>query len=58
MSKVSKKSTWDFWIDRGGTFTDVIGRRTDGLVAHKPLFGSPKAQGLLFRISTSTSPPT
>ena len=22
--------TWDFWIDRGGTFTDVIGRDPDG----------------------------
>jgi 5-oxoprolinase (ATP-hydrolysing) len=21
---------WDFWIDRGGTFTDVIGRNPDG----------------------------
>jgi N-methylhydantoinase A/oxoprolinase/acetone carboxylase beta subunit len=20
---------WDFWIDRGGTFTDVIGVRPD-----------------------------
>jgi 5-oxoprolinase (ATP-hydrolysing) len=24
---------WQFWIDRGGTFTDVIGRRPDGSVA-------------------------
>ena len=23
-------SDWEFWIDRGGTFTDVIGRATDG----------------------------
>jgi 5-oxoprolinase (ATP-hydrolysing) len=22
--------TWDFWIDRGGTFTDVVGRAPDG----------------------------
>ena len=21
---------WDFWVDRGGTFTDVIGRSPDG----------------------------
>lgn len=26
---------WDFWIDRGGTFTDVIGRAPDGSL--KPL---------------------
>src|ERR1700731_5113421 len=36
--------TWDFWIDRGGTFTDVIGRRPDGtLVAHKLLSDNPEA---------------
>ncbi|NYS23704.1 hydantoinase B/oxoprolinase family protein [Rhodobacteraceae bacterium 2376] len=23
---------WDFWIDRGGTFTDVVGRAPDGAV--------------------------
>ena len=23
-------SGWDFWVDRGGTFTDVIGRSPDG----------------------------
>ncbi|MGB5082753.1 MAG: hydantoinase B/oxoprolinase family protein [Burkholderiales bacterium] len=33
---------WQFWIDRGGTFTDVIGRRPDGsLVALKLLSESP-----------------
>jgi 5-oxoprolinase (ATP-hydrolysing) len=33
---------WDFWIDRGGTFTDVIGRRPDGtLVARKLLSEDP-----------------
>ena len=21
---------WEFWIDRGGTFTDVVGRAPDG----------------------------
>src|SRR5215467_2477575 len=35
-------SSWDFWIDRGGTFTDVVGRRPDGtLVAHKLLSENP-----------------
>src|SRR5882724_1169980 len=35
---------WDFWIDRGGTFTDVIGRRPDGsLTAHKLLSENPEA---------------
>ncbi|MGA8157104.1 MAG: hydantoinase/oxoprolinase N-terminal domain-containing protein, partial [Rhodoplanes sp.] len=36
--------SWDFWIDRGGTFTDVIGWRPDGtLVAHKLLSENPQA---------------
>ena len=35
---------WDFWIDRGGTFTDVVGRRPDGsLAAHKLLSENPEA---------------
>src|SRR5438477_9130439 len=38
--------TWDFWIDRGGTFTDVIGRRPDGsLVTGKLLSDNPEAYG-------------
>ncbi len=24
---------WDFWIDRGGTFTDVVARRPDGMLS-------------------------
>ncbi len=37
---------WDFWIDRGGTFTDVIGRQPAGtLVAHKLLSENPEAYG-------------
>ena len=39
-----KQATWDFWIDRGGTFTDVVGRRPDGsLAAHKLLSENPEA---------------
>ena len=38
------RSSWDFWIDRGGTFTDVIARRPDGsLAAHKLLSENPEA---------------
>src|SRR5438105_15310402 len=34
---------WQFWIDRGGTFTDVVGRRPDGtLVTHKMLSENPE----------------
>lgn len=35
---------WDFWIDRGGTFTDLIGRDPDGsLHALKVLSENPEA---------------
>ncbi|MGA8818336.1 MAG: hydantoinase/oxoprolinase family protein, partial [Xanthobacteraceae bacterium] len=35
---------WEFWVDRGGTFTDVIGRRPDGtLHTHKLLSENPEA---------------
>ncbi len=40
----SRQRSWDFWIDRGGTFTDVVGRAPDGrLVAHKLLSENPEA---------------
>ncbi|WP_240138607.1 hydantoinase B/oxoprolinase family protein [Streptomyces sp. MUM 178J] len=28
---------WEFWIDRGGTFTDIVGRRPDGRLATRKL---------------------
>ena len=44
---VAASSRWQFWIDRGGTFTDVVGRRpnVDGsfsLVTHKLLSENPE----------------
>ena len=34
---------WQFWIDRGGTFTDVVGKRPDGaLETHKLLSENPE----------------
>ena len=34
---------WDFWIDRGGTFTDIVARRPDGeIVAYKLLSENPE----------------
>lgn len=36
--------SWDFWIDRGGTFTDVIGRDPQGVLhARKVLSENPEA---------------
>jgi 5-oxoprolinase (ATP-hydrolysing) len=37
---------WQFWIDRGGTFTDIVARRPDGeLVVHKLLSENPDRYG-------------
>jgi 5-oxoprolinase (ATP-hydrolysing) len=34
---------WQFWIDRGGTFTDIVARKPDGsLVTHKLLSENPE----------------
>ncbi|MBO9725705.1 MAG: hydantoinase B/oxoprolinase family protein [Novosphingobium sp.] len=36
-------SGWQFWIDRGGTFTDIVGRRPDGtFVSTKLLSENPQ----------------
>ncbi|MGB3427148.1 MAG: hydantoinase/oxoprolinase N-terminal domain-containing protein, partial [Burkholderiaceae bacterium] len=43
MSGAGSPSAWEFWIDRGGTFTDVVARRPDGsLVTHKLLSENPE----------------
>ncbi|QKW05418.1 hydantoinase B/oxoprolinase family protein [Streptomyces sp. NA04227] len=36
---------WQFWVDRGGTFTDIVARRPDGaLLTHKLLSANPVSQ--------------
>jgi 5-oxoprolinase (ATP-hydrolysing) len=43
MSSRAPNSAWEFWIDRGGTFTDVVARRPDGaLLTHKLLSENPE----------------
>ncbi|MEY3512983.1 MAG: hypothetical protein RL420_6 [Pseudomonadota bacterium] len=43
MSDGVQEKKWAFWIDRGGTFTDVVGKRPDGqLVTHKLLSDNPE----------------
>ena len=33
---------WQFWVDRGGTFTDIVAQRPDGeIVVHKLLSENP-----------------
>ena len=42
-SDVCTPSRWQFWIDRGGTFTDIVARRPDGtLTTHKLLSENPE----------------
>ncbi|MEE8500496.1 MAG: hydantoinase/oxoprolinase family protein, partial [Kiloniellales bacterium] len=39
----SGQGRWQFWIDRGGTFTDIVARRPDGaLIPHKLLSENPE----------------
>jgi 5-oxoprolinase (ATP-hydrolysing) len=41
---MDNQERWEFWIDRGGTFTDIVARRPDGrLVARKLLSDRPEA---------------
>jgi 5-oxoprolinase (ATP-hydrolysing) len=42
MAMAQDSGRWEFWIDRGGTFTDVVGRTPDGeLRIHKLLSENP-----------------
>src|ERR1700682_6354747 len=42
--RMTGSASWDFWIDRGGTFTDVVARAPDGaLIARKLLSENPGA---------------
>ena len=57
-------SPWQFWIDRGGTFTDIIARKPDGsLVTHKLLSENPEhyrdasIQGIRELIQTQSTDP-
>jgi 5-oxoprolinase (ATP-hydrolysing) len=39
----TSNNPWQFWLDRGGTFTDIVARRPDGqLVIHKLLSENPE----------------
>jgi 5-oxoprolinase (ATP-hydrolysing) len=39
----TRDQRWQFWIDRGGTFTDIVARRPDGtLLTHKLLSENPE----------------
>jgi 5-oxoprolinase (ATP-hydrolysing) len=41
-NEASLKKKWQFWVDRGGTFTDIVARRPDGsLITRKMLSEDP-----------------
>ena len=41
---MTSEGKWQFWIDRGGTFTDVVAKKPDGeLITHKLLSENPEA---------------
>jgi 5-oxoprolinase (ATP-hydrolysing) len=43
MTESGRASGWQFWIDRGGTFTDVVARTPDGAIrVHKLLSDNPE----------------
>jgi len=43
MPKTDTREKWQIWIDRGGTFTDLIARKPDGtLTTHKLLSENPE----------------
>lgn len=40
---LNSQNRWQFWIDRGGTFTDIVAQRPDGqLLVHKLLSENPE----------------
>ena len=46
MSHPDFSRRWQFWIDRGGTFTDIVALKPDGtLAAHKLLSENPEQYG-------------
>ncbi|MDE3177788.1 MAG: 5-oxoprolinase, partial [Pseudomonadota bacterium] len=60
-----KAKRWDFWIDRGGTFTDVIGRDPKGalharkLLSESPAYRDAAVQGIrdLLRVAAGAAIP-
>ena len=45
MTSNANAPRWQFWIDRGGTFTDVVARRPDGTLSTHTLL-SERGAGL------------
>src|SRR5271163_4806305 len=49
---IASENRWDFWVDRGGTFTDVIGREPQGalhvrkLLSESPAYSDAAVQAI------------
>ena len=42
-TSITGRGRWQFWIDRGGTFTDIVAKKPDGsLITHKLLSDNPE----------------
>ena len=65
-SKEKPAGAWDFWIDRGGTFTDVIGRDPRGrlhpmkLLSESPAYTDAAVEAIrrLLRLASGEPIPT
>src|SRR5271168_1993620 len=59
------RTSWDFWVDRGGTFTDVIGRDPEGrlevrkLLSESPAYSDAAVQAIrdLLRLAPGAAIP-
>jgi 5-oxoprolinase (ATP-hydrolysing) len=49
-----REPRWQFWIDVGGTFTDCIGRRPDGLLVRHKVLSSGVVKGVVSEHSTES----
>ena len=47
ITKKSSKNKWQFWIDRGGTFTDVIGVSPEDVIHVKKILTAPKNESFI-----------
>jgi 5-oxoprolinase (ATP-hydrolysing) len=62
-SKRAPAGAWDFWIDRGGTFTDVIGRDPQGrvipmkLLSESPAYPDAAVEGVRRLLSLASGEP-
>ena len=63
MTQAETPRGWEFWIDRGGTFTDVIGRAPDGteqsakLLSVSPAYADAAVEGMRRMLGVAPTAP-